>query len=439
MARSIRQIEDDIAARSKEYAPIAEKVLAGSASDDEATRFRAFRSEQETLAGELADAKATDQQRKEDEEFAQSVRATNDHYNKPGASAARMVPRGDSQRLGEPTDPLDGLTLGQRFVQSEQLKEYREHGVGRGLRSRAFPVGAVPEQRALIGTPTVTALIQPQRLPGIIEPERRELTMRDVFPNLSTTSNVVEFVKESTQTNGAAEVAEATSLTTGAKPESGFTLTVDNAGVVTIATLMYITRSALEDAAQMQGYIDQLLRRFVDERVDAQLLNGSGVSPNLRGIRSAAGIQSLDAAYFTANGPGLTKVDRLRRAKTRIRLSGRGRASFAVLNPENVEEFELLKTNGAAGNNEYAFGGPFKNLPTAFWGLPVVENELQPKDEAIVGDGRAAAIFDRNDGQLYITDSNRDLFERNIITMLYETRLAFPVFRPETIAKVALV
>lgn len=437
MTRTLRQIEDDIASRLKDQAPLIAKVTEGRASDDEVTEFRTKKGELETLFGEKRDAERTEKERDEDRDWAARMQTENDRLNKPGSSQARRIGRGADRPLGEP-ESGDGRTLGQRFTSSDEYSEYREHGVGRGIRSRGFATGGIAEQRALITSTVLEPLFQPQRLPGIIEPDRRELRMRDVFPNLQTGTSVVEFVKESTQTSGAAEVAEATSLVTGAKPESGFTLTTDSAAVTTIATLMYITRSGLEDQAQMQGYIDQLLRRFVDERVDAQLLSGNGTAPNLRGIRNASGILNLDAAYFTANGAGLTKVDRLRRAKTRIRIVGRGRASFAVLNPENVEEFEVAKTNGTTGNQEYAFAGPFSTLPTTFWGLPIVENELQPVNEAIVGDGRAAAIFDRNDGQLYITDSNRDLFERNIITMLFEVRIAFPIFRPETIAKVAL-
>lgn len=147
----------------------------------------------------------------------------------------------------------------------------------------------------------------------------------------------------------------------------------------------------------------------------------------------------LNDAWFATNAPDLTMLDRIRRGKTKVRKPGRGRADFMVINPEDLETIETIKTNTSdEGNQQYAFGGPFRTVPPSPWGLSVIETEQQPAGEAVIGDRRAAAIFDRNDGQLYLSDSNRDLFERNILTMLYEVRLAFPIFRPETLAKVDL-
>jgi hypothetical protein len=49
-----------------------------------------------------------------------------------------------------------------------------------------------------------------------------------------------------------------------------------------------------------------------------------------------------------------------------------------------------------------------------------------------------AAVVDRQDARVYMTDSHSDFFIRNIFVMLAEERIAFPVFRAAAFAKVTL-
>jgi HK97 family phage major capsid protein len=448
--RTLRQINDELAKLSKDNAPLAAKFIEGGLEGDDLTQFRTNTAQLEKLYGERADAERAEADHKRDLDAAQRSIETSKHYHEGTGRRAGGQAAESRQDAGE-----WGRSVGERFAHSEELAEYRQN-VRPGASSRRFDVGSFyaghadeverrfgpgpDEQRALITSTTLTTVIQPQRLPGIYAPELRELRVRDVLANGRTSSNMVEFVREASRTNNAAEVAEATSLTDGAKPESGFTLEEASAPVRTIATLMYITRAALDDADQMQSYIDQLLRRFIEEREDQQILTGNGTAPNLRGLINQSGIQNLNGAYFTTTMPN--KLDRLRRAKTRVRLGGRGRATAMILHPENVEEFELMKTNSSdTDNNQYAAlgGGPFGAAAGGrIWGLPYVESENLTVNKAVVLDGTAAMVMDRMDAQTYVTDSNRDLFERNIITILVESRIALPVFFPGKIAYVDL-
>lgn len=439
--RGVREIENDLAAKTKELNPLVVRYMDGGLDGDDLAQFRTLKGQVEDLQGELTDAKQTEQQRKDDLVFAQTAAGLHRHYNEPaGASAARQV-AGEGGRGDDP--PPAGRSMGEQFVASEQFRHYRQHSVGMGVASAPVRIGPGPtQQRALITSTVVTEMIPPQRLPGVYAPDLRELTLRDVLASGSTDSNLVEFVREASRTNNAAETAEAATLSDGLKPESGFTLESASAPVRTIATLMYVTRAALDDMAGLRSFIDGLLSRFIDERVDRQLLIGNGTAPNLLGLNNASGVLNLNGAYFTTTMPH--RADRIRRAITRIRIAGRGRASAVVLNPADVEYFELLKTAEETGvtNNAYALpgGGPFgaNQGPTTIWRRPIVEHEDQTEGIATVFDGRAAMVMDRMDTQLFATDSNRDLFERNIITILAETRLALPIFFPGRIALVNL-
>lgn len=439
--RSVREIGEEIAGLARENAPLAELVVnGGQMSTEQQMAFRANVDRLETLYGEKADAERTEQQNQRDREAATRSLDTNRHYNQPGGERASGQVPNDGSNRGE--EKPTGGSMGEQFVRSEQFTSYRDHGVGRGGSSAPVRVEHGPtDQRALITSTVVTEMILPNRLPGIYAPELRELTLRDALASGRTDSNLVEFVREASRTNNAAEVAEATTLSDGLKPESGFTLESASAPVRTIATLMYVTRAALDDMSGLRSYIDGLLRRFIDERIDRQLLIGNGTAPNLLGLNNVSGVLNLNGAYFTTTMPN--RADRLRRAITRIRIAGRGRASTVVLNPADVEYFDLLKTSTETGveNNAYALpgGGPFGGAgATTIWRRPIVEHEDQTAGIATVFDSRAAMVMDRMDTTLYITDSNRDLFERNIITILAETRLAFPVFFPGRIAIVNL-
>src|SRR5690606_36868376 len=74
------------------------------------------------------------------------------------------------------------------------------------------------ERAAITGAPTTvgsntsvgTSLVPAHRVPGIVAPYERELRVRDVIGSARTTSNQVEFPRETGFTNNAAPVAETT-------------------------------------------------------------------------------------------------------------------------------------------------------------------------------------------------------------------------------------
>jgi HK97 family phage major capsid protein len=248
-------------------------------------------------------------------------------------------------------------------------------------------------------------------------------------------------MQEASFTNAAAEVAEATSPSTGLKPESDLTFTEATFPVRWVAHWMQITRQNLEDLAFIQGYIDGRLLQGLARREDNQILNGNGTPPNLTGLLQTSGILTLDGTYFTGApvkdvGTANENANRIRRAMTRLRLSSVGGAipSFVVANPADVEDWDTVTD----AQRQYLFGGPFAGMTTRLWGLPIVQSENIAAKTSLVGDGTMAAVVDRKDAQIYTTDSHADYFLRNLFVILAEERLALPVFRPSGFAKVTL-
>jgi HK97 family phage major capsid protein len=284
-------------------------------------------------------------------------------------------------------------------------------------------------------------LIPPQVLPTIYRGEDPERTVRGVLINGRTTSDTIYFLRETSFTNSAAAVAEATAATgsSGLKPESALAFEQDSAPVVTVAHWVPITRQALSDAAQLQTYVEGRLMTGLEEVLNDQLLNGDGTGANMTGILAETGVQILDdtptTGYFVTNptanaGTDLENFDRIMAAATAVRTVGLARPSFLIVNPADLEV--LLTT--ANSNGEYLGGGPFTSgIQRTIWGLPVVEETTMPAGQFLVGDGRMAAVWDREDANILVGTINDQLI-RNMLTILAELRAALTVFRPSAFA-----
>lgn len=296
------------------------------------------------------------------------------------------------------------------------------------------------ELRAVIHSGTApSSMLQPQVLPNVYRGNNQPQNVRDVLVNASTNSDTIVVMQESAFTNNAAETAEATSVSTGDKPESALTFTEASFPVRWIAHWMPITRQMLEDIPAMQSYVDERLRYGLARRENSELLNGNGTAPNIRGILQTSGIQSLDGTYFTgapveAAGTNAENPNRILRAKVKIATTGAATATFVIANPADVEKWiSYADTDG-----RYLFGNPFGGNPTTVWGMPVVQTEDITAGTVLVGDGLMAGVFDRHDARVYTTDSHSDYFIRNLFVILAEQRIALAVFRPAAFASVAL-
>jgi HK97 family phage major capsid protein len=266
-------------------------------------------------------------------------------------------------------------------------------------------------------------LIVPQRREGIIAPGLRRLTIRDLLNVVPTSSNAIQYVRETGYTNNADVVAE---NPTGLKPESNLTFEADQAAVTTIAHWIHASRQVLADIPTLRGYIDGRLRYGLKLKEETQLLKGSGVGLNIDGLYTQA------RAY--AN-PGVTvqnetRIDRLRLAL----LQAEAWADGIVISPLDWAAIELQKTD----DNAYLFANPRGITTPALWGRNVVPTQSMGGGEFLVGafgGGIAAELHDREDVNVMVaTQDDRD-FVKNMVKILMEERLALTVYRPEAFVK----
>jgi len=251
---------------------------------------------------------------------------------------------------------------------------------------------------------------------------------------------MIEYVKEKTFTNNAAETAEATVTTgvTGLKPESVLEFEEATSAVRTIAHWIPVTNAMLADAPQIRGIIENRLVYGLNQRLETQVLGGNGTPPNLQGILGS-GIQTLGLAAGATYGGQATVVDAAYAAMVQIQVTGLGMPNAFVFNPVDWAAVRLMRESAVTGNvnpGGYLYGPPSVQGPMTLWGRPVVEAIGMTLNTLLCGDFQLGCmLFDREQAAIRVGTIN-DQFVRNLQTILAELRAAFVVFRPTAFAQV---
>lgn len=320
-------------------------------------------------------------------------------------------------------EPRRAKTAGQMVCESEELKAW----LG-GSRKGTFAM----QVKAIISSLTTDAdgsagdLIVPQRQPGIIGLPQRRMTIRDLITPGRTSSNAIQYVKETGFTNNAATVTETAGT---AKAQSEIKFDIVTSSVTTIAHWVLATKQILDDVPQLQSYIDGRLRYGLEYVEEGQILNGGGTGTDLNGIYTQA---TAFAAPIIPSAAGvLTKIDIIRLAILQAALAELP-ANGIVMHPSDWADIELTKTDEGA----YLFANPQGGSEARLWRLPVVETQAMTADKFLTGAFQMGAqIFDREDANVEISTEDSDNFRKNLVTIRAEERLALAVYRTEAFIK----
>lgn len=310
--------------------------------------------------------------------------------------------------------------LGDHLIESAAFKAADLSGASRGsIRVKAERADITTANTTVgAGRSAGTSLVPGQRVPGLIAPPTRQLTIRDLLAQGVTSSNVIEYVKETGFTNNAAPVAEG-----ALKPKSDLTFNMESAPVRTLAHIFKISRQMLDDAVGIASYINARGTYGLKYVEEGQLLNGDGTGQNLEGLVPQA--TAFNPAFTPADE---TPIDRLRLAILQVVLAEYPATGF-VLNPIDWARIELTKD---AGGN-YIVGNAQQGIQPTLWNLPVVATQAMASGEFLTGAfNLGAQIFDRMGVEVLLSTENEDDFIRNMATIRIEQRLALIVPRPES-------
>lgn len=302
-------------------------------------------------------------------------------------------------------------TVGKVVISSEALKNFAASVEG-GKRVN------IPVNAALLSTDVANGVVEPQRLPGIDTAPKQRLFIRDLIAPGRTGAPAIFWVQQTGFTNAAKVVAEGTT-----KPYSGIEFATKITPVTTIAHMFKASKQILDDFAQLQSTVDAEMRyglKYVEEQ---EILFGDGTGVHLHGIVPQA--SAFDPAFSVDQQNG---IDDLRLAMLQAQLA-RFPASGHVLHFIDWAKIELTKDT----LGRYILANPSALTGPTLWGLPVVATETAAfQGKFLTGAFNAAAqLFDREDANVVISTENADDFEKNMISIRCEERLALAVKRPE--------
>lgn len=292
---------------------------------------------------------------------------------------------------------------GQLVTDSEQFRGY--HGYGRmdpvevPLELRSAPAAGITP---IMTTDFDTGLPKHTWTP----PEwTRTSPFLDAVGTERVSSGSVEWLYWPPPDPVAQEVAEG-----AAKPQAEIPHEEKAATLATYAHWAALTRQVLDDIPRIRSIVETKLRNGLVAAVEAATADAIAAAP-IPAVSSAGG-SILEAIRI-----GMADVQ------------SRGWVPNAVLlNPTDWASIDIGVMGGTllgptgAGN---------------FWAMRPVAVPALPAGTAYVGDfNTGVTLFDRGAANVFVTDSHTDLFVRNILVILAETRALPAVTTPAAMAKI---
>jgi HK97 family phage major capsid protein len=295
-------------------------------------------------------------------------------------------------------------TAGQEFVSSEMYK-----AMASGQREKA----RIEVKNTVVTGPNMPFEVQRD---GVIPGSFAPLTIRQQIPTITVASNSVSSLRELAWTSGAVEVSEA-----AAKPESSITFEPYNVQIEVVAHFIKVSNQLLADAPAVAAYIDTRLRDGLAQRVDRQLLLGTGVTPQLSGLTDAGNFVA-----FTATSSA-NLVESINKAKYNRWAVGEV-VDTVIVNPADWAAMEVLREG--AGSGTYLYGAPGTNAGAQPFGVSVVMSPFMPAGQFLIGALRSSAIIYQRQGAVVEMGYVNNDFTNNLITIRAEERLGLGVDRP---------
>ncbi|MEW1700103.1 phage major capsid protein [Streptomyces sp. NPDC093249] len=328
---------------------------------------------------------------------------------------------------------LEGKSLGDLFVDSDAYQDASRSG----FRDRPY-MRADVEGKSIFsmsgGAVTHQTLGSAQNL-GIAEREFRKMHIRDLFPKSSTKQSVLYGARETGWTNNAKQVkerygADGTSPATGADtdtwgraPRSKLSLTPVMYPVCEISHMIDVHKNILADEPRLKTFINNRMIEGVKYQEDWDLLHSVGDGQSLTGIFNTPGVQQY-------KGLGTDKYSvQIRRAVTKALIAEYDPTGI-VLSPTMWEHVEVEEDDTGAFRVALQIAvGATKRV----WRLDVVETTAMADGKFLIGAfGLGGQLHDRESVSVTVSSENAENFEKGLISVRGEERVALEIPRPES-------
>lgn len=242
-------------------------------------------------------------------------------------------------------------------------------------------------------------------------------SLLDVIPVnvLPHGTRAFSYLRQTTRTNNAAPVAPG-----ALKPTSAYALTAASGEIRPIAHLSEpLNTYDLNDSPNVVQFLHNELRYGLSLAVTNQVLNGTGVAPQIEGIGTIAGTQSQ--AFVT------DRILTARAAITKLETNGLVGGAF-VLHPNDWEAIETAKATGGEFLLETS-GAPIDRVERRLWGVRVVlDTSITAGTAWLIAED---SLVLQTDGEVRVEWATAaDDFTKNLIRARCEGRFGLQVNRP---------
>jgi HK97 family phage major capsid protein len=337
----------------------------------------------------------------------------------------------DIKIVGERGDGKRKLTAGERFVSAKGFKEFVD-GNKKG-EFRANVGGSILAEKGLVTragfNSTDLGAVNVTISQEMISLGVQRLTIMDLLAGgVMTTAGFIYPVENSFDpfADAAQTVAER-----GLKPEWEPDITTARADAQVLAVMATVPKQFMADFGAFGSWLNSRGDYLLQIKAEQQILYGDGLGSNLLGITARPGIQAR--AYGTVVSE--TTADALFRGNTDIETNAYFDVDGFAMHPYDFEQIRLLKD----ANGQYLGGGPFY-APYGtgtfvkyhtIWGLPCVVSKSVKQGKPIAGAWKMGAQWFLREGlQIETSTSHKDYFQRNLLAVLFEERMALAVYRP---------
>lgn len=247
------------------------------------------------------------------------------------------------------------------------------------------------------------------------------LGVLDYIPMGSTNADTIKYMKESTFTNNAAEASAG-----GAYGEAALALTETSDEVEKIAVWLPATDEQLEDVPGIQAYINNRLTYMLKSRLEDEILEGDGSTPNLLGTANLSSVQSQACGSDPV-------PDAIFKAFVAVRATGFAEPTVLFINPNDWQDIRLLRT----ADGIYIFGSPNDPGAERIWGKPVVQSTFVTENTAYTGDyAMHSMLFMKRGIDFQVTNAHSDYFTKGKQAIRADMRCSMVHFRDTAFCKI---
>jgi HK97 family phage major capsid protein len=259
---------------------------------------------------------------------------------------------------------------------------------------------------------------QAMRLAGTNDVPSRRVRLLDIVSTGAISSNLVEWVYKSGLEGTAGQTAEAAT-----KNQIDFDLVVGSQKVEKTTAFITVTDEMLDDVEQMNTMINTELTKELLKAVEAQVYEGTGVTPQMNGIKTTA--SAFTPGSFATGGTNEVEnanvVDVLGVAVNQIMLAQEDSAdvNWILMHPSDVTNLKMQKVSSTDKRYIERLANIAGNL--SMDGIPIIPTTLVTIDKYLIGDFTKAFVLTKQGVSIEI-GLNADNFVKNFKTVRAEWR-----------------